>query len=202
MIKQNKIKGFTLIELMVAIMIFAIISVISYRAIASLVTTKEVVTSAEDKWGGIAKTINQISTNYNKAIPLAYRDENGILMPAVMGTNKLNGNFDSQLEFTIAGLIGDEQYGTVSPRRIGFRFLNGTLYLVTWPFLNRAPNTKPQVEVLLKNIDTFTVNFWYPDRQWRDSWPLDVNDYTNLPPGLEVNIKMKSGEQITRRWAL
>ncbi len=200
MIKQTK--GFTLIELMVAIIIFAIISVMSYRAIASLVTTKQVLTKAEDKWGGIARAINQISTNWDKAIPLAYRDENGVLMPAVVGKNKLSGNFDAQLELTISGMIGDEEYGTMSPRRIGFRFLNGTLYMVTWPFLNRAPFSQAQVEALLKNVDTFTVNFLYPDKQWRDSWPSDINSFTTLPPGLEIYIKMKSGEEITRRWAL
>ena len=183
-------------------MIFAIISVISYRAIASLVTTKQVVNKAQDKWGGIARSINQISTNWNKAIPLACRDENGVLMPAVMGKNILSTNFDSQLEFSIAGVIGDEEYGTTSPRRIGFRFLNHTLYMVTWPYINRVPNSQAQVQVLLTDIEIFKVSFMYPDRQWRDSWPIDVTDFTNLPPGLEVYIKMKSGEEITRRWAL
>ncbi len=200
MIKQTK--GFTLIELMIAIIIFAIISVLSYRAIASLVTTKQVLAKSEKKWGGIARAVNQISTNWNKSIPLAYRDENGVLMPAVMGKDKLNGNFDAQLELTISGVIGDEKYGTVSPRRIGFRFLNGTLYMVTWPFLNRVPFTQAQVEILLENVDTFTVKFLYPDKQWRDSWPIDINSFTSLPPGLEIYIKMKSGEEITRRWGL
>jgi hypothetical protein len=66
--------------------------------------------------------------------------------------------------------------------------------------MNRILNSQPQVELLINNVDTFKVNFFYPDKQWRDNWPLDVASFTNLPPGLEVYIKMNSGEEITRRW--
>ena len=196
------VKGFTLIELMVAIMIFAIISVISYRAISSLVTTKQVVTAAQDKWGGIARAVNQMSTGWSRAMPLAARDENGILIPAVLGKNKLDGNFDAQLEFTTSGFIGDTVYGSVPPRRVGFRFLNGKLYMVTWPYMNRVPGSKPQVDLMMDHVNTFTVNFFYPDKQWRDTWPMDTGNFTNLPPGLKIYIKMDSGEEIIRQWAI
>lgn len=198
----SKTAGFTLIELMVAIMIFAIISIISYRTISSLVTTKQVVTAAQDKWGGIARAVNKLSTGWNKVIPLAIRDENGVLMPAVLGINKLSGNFDSQLEFTTSGSIGDNEYGSNPPRRIGFRFLNGNLYLISWSNMNRAPNTQPQVSLLLNNVSSFNVYFLYSDKQWRDTWPMDTGSFTTIPAGLRVYIVLKSGEEIMRQWAI
>lgn len=198
---KNK-QGFTLIELMVAIMIFAIIAIMSYRIISSLVTTKQVVTAAQKKWGGIARAVNKISTGWNRAIPLAVRDENGVLMPAILGKNKLSGNFDSQVEFTTSGSIGDPQYGSTPPKRVGIRFVNNKLYLVSWPYMNRVQNSQPEVDLLLDNVATFTVNFLYPDKQWRDTWPLDTSNFTNLPPGFKVYIKLNSGEEITRQWAL
>lgn len=198
----KNVRGFTLIELLVAIMIFAVISVISYKTIASLVTTQKVVNNAQAKWGSLSKTISIMSSSWDRAIPLAVRDENGILLPAVYGKNKLSGNFDSQVEFTLNGFVGDPQYGASPPKRLGFRFLNGQLYLVSWPVLNRIQSTEPRVDLLLDNIDTFTVEFLYPDKQWRDTWPLDNSNFTNLPPGFRVYIKLKSGEEISRVWAL
>ncbi|MDQ5920942.1 MAG: ral secretion pathway protein [Pseudomonadota bacterium] len=198
---SGKTLGFTLIELMVAIFIFAIISIMSYRIISSLVTTKQVVTQAQDKWGGIARAVNKISTLWSKAIPLAVRDENGMLVPAVLGKNKLSGNFDAQIEFTTAGFIGDPEYGSVPPRRIGFRYLNGKLYMITWLYMNRALGNQPQVELLLDNVDKFTVEFLYPDKVWRDTWPLDIGNFVVIPPGFRIYIKMKSKEEITRQWA-
>ena len=198
---SNHRKGFTLIELLVAITIFAIIASIAYRTIASLVTTQQVVTAAQNKWGGIAKAVSRISTSWSRAIPLAIRDENGMLQPAVLGKNKLDGNYDSQLELTLSGYIGDPEYGSTPPKRIGFRFLNNQLYLVSWPALNRVSSTVPRIDLLLDNVAEFDVNYYYPDKQWRDTWPLDNSNFTNLPPGLKIYIKMNSGEEIIRQWA-
>ena len=199
---MKKHSGFTLIELMIAIMIFAIISVISYRIISALLKTKQVVTTAQNKWGGLAQSIHRLNITLDNAIPLVIRDENGNIQPAVLGKNKLESLFDSQLELTIGGNIGDPVYGSNPPRRIGFRFINGTLYMVSWPILNRVTNTVPLVDVLLNNVTSFTVNFLYPDKQWRDTWPLDAPSISILPQGIKIDITIKSGEQITRQWVI
>ncbi|MBY0379998.1 MAG: type II secretion system minor pseudopilin GspJ [Burkholderiales bacterium] len=196
--KHNR--GFTLIEVMIAIMIFAIISVISYRIISALLITKQVVTNAQNKWGNLAHSINRISTAMNSAIPLVVRDTDGMVIPAVLGKNKLQQQFDSQLELTMSGKIGDPVYGTSPPRRVGFRFIKGTLYEVSWPVLNRVITTNPRVDVLLNNVALFTVNFLYPDKEWRDTWPLDNTNITQLPTGIKIDIQMNSGEKIMRQW--
>lgn len=195
-------KGFTLIELMVAIMIFAIIAVISYRTLSALIATKEVVERAQDKWGGISKTMNQMSVYCNRIVPLTILDVDGSTMPAILGKNKLTGNFDSQLEMTTSGFIGDLAYGSTPPKRVGFRYANGKLFLVIWPVLNRAPNSKPDMILLSSQIAAFTVKYLYQDQQWYDTWPLNLNGYAALPIAIKMYLKMNSGEEISRQWAL
>lgn len=199
---KNRNTGFTLIELMVAVMIFAIIAVISYRTLTSLVATKEVVEAAQNKWGGISKTMNQMSVYCNRIVPMTILDGDGSTLPAVLGKNKLSGNFDSQLEMTTSGFIGDLAYGSTPPKRIGFRYANGKLFLVIWPVLNRVPNSKPDMILLSTQVAVFNVKYLYQDRQWYDTWPLSVSDYANVPIAIKMYIKMTSGEEITRQWAL
>lgn len=198
----NKNRGFTLIELMVAIVIFAIIAVISYRTLSSLITTKDVVEAAQDKWGGISKTMNQMSVYCNRIVPLTALDVDGSTLPAVLGKNKLSSNFDSQLEMTTSGFIGDLAYGSTPPKRVGFRYANSKLFLVIWPVLNRAPNTKPDMILLSSQIAMFSVKYLYQDRQWYDTWPLNVSNYALVPIAIKMYIKMNSGEEINRQWAL
>lgn len=200
--KKLSSSGFTLIELMIAIMIFAIISVISYRTLTSLIMTRDIVNSAQAKWGGISKTINEMSIYINRSIPLTALDENGVPLPSILGKNKISGNFDSQIEMTTSGFIGDLTYGSSPSKRIGFRYANGNLFLVIWSTLNRAPNTKPDMILLSDQIANFSVKYLYQDRQWYDTWPVNPTDYVTLPIAVKVNIKMNSGEEIMRQWAL
>ncbi len=199
MIKKT---GFTLIELLIAIMIFAIISIISYRIISALLITKEVVTKAQNKWGELAGSINRINMAINSAIPLPIRNAEGDVVASMLGKNKLNQQFDAQLELTISGRIGDPVYDTTPPRRVGFRFIGGILYEVNWPVLNTIITTTPRVDQLLHNVSSFQVQYLYPDKQWRDQWPLDNNNTSHLPSGVKVNILMVSGERIIRQWNL
>jgi general secretion pathway protein J len=195
-------KGFTLIELMIAIMVFAIISLISYRIIVSLLTTKEVVKNSQGKWGSVAQVINKINSTMENNIPLTIRDENGLLKPAIYGKNKIENKYDSQLEVTISGSIGDIVYGSTPPKRLGFRYDNNKLFLVSWPVLNRVITTVPRLDVLLDNVKSFKVEYYYRDKQWRDTWPLDINSFNKLPLGLRITIELFTGEIIFKQWAI
>lgn len=199
---SNKRSGFTLVELMVAIIIFAIISIISYRTLSSLVTTKQVVTNTQDKWSGVVNTISLIGNAWSRSIPLVVRDENGTLIPAVIGKDKLERSSDAQLELTLSGYIHDPIFGSIRPRRLGFRFTNGKLYLVTWPVLHRVRTTQPQIDLLMDNVTSFQQSFIYPDKQWRNEWPPAGEPIDTLPVGLKVTIVMKSGETIIRQFIL
>lgn len=194
--------GFTLIELMVAVIIFAFISVVSYRIITSLVTTKEVAGAAQTKWGDLSLVMSNFGGSWNRVIPLVARDQDGNVLPAVLGSPKLKGMYDSQLELTLSGYIGDQVYGTSPPKRIGYRFYNGSLYLVTWPVLNRVLSTQPIIDLLIANVQQFEVLYLYPDNQWRDSWPPVGGDPTVLPTGIKITFQLKTGEKIERSWSI
>ena len=197
--KEYKRSGFTLVELMVAILIFSIISIISYRTLASLVTTKQIVTSTQDKWSGIVNAVSLISSSWTRSIPLTVRDENGNLIPAIIGKDKLDRASDSQLEFTLSGFISDPVFGSIRPRRLGFRFDNGKLFLVTWPVLNRVRTTQPQLDLLMDDVASFQQSFIYPDKTWHDEWPPLGIPIDQLPLGLRITIVTKKGETIMRQ---
>ena len=196
--KSNSQRGFTLIEIMISVIIFAIISVISYRIITSLIRTKEIAGEAQDKWGSLSLINSNMGNAWNRVMPLVVRDVNGSILPALQGKSSLSGNYDSQLELTLSGYVGDDVYGTSSPRRIGYRFNQGSLYLVTWPVLNRALTTVPQINLLIDNVQSFTALYLYPDKQWHDSWPPVGGDPTILPKAVKIQYQLKSGESIER----
>lgn len=198
----RKHSGFTLIEIMVAIIIFAFISVVSYRIVSTLVLTKEVAGKAQDKWGNLSLAMSNLGGSRNRTIPLVARDENGNILPAVLGKSKITGIYDSQLEMTLSGYIGNGVQEITPPKRIGYRYSNGNLYLVVWPVLNRVITTRPEIDLLIDNVTNFQASYLYPDNQWRDSWPPVGGDPTVLPSAIKILLNLKSGESIERKFSL
>ncbi|MBX9866261.1 MAG: type II secretion system minor pseudopilin GspJ [Burkholderiales bacterium] len=196
--KHKKQQGFTLIEIMISVIIYAIISVISYRIITSLINTKEIAGGAQEKWGNLSLVNSNMGASWNRAIPLVARDGNGAILPALQGKPNLSSNYDSQLELTQSGYIGDDVFGTTAPKRIGYRFNQGSLYLVTWPVLNRVLTTVPQIDLLIDKVQSFSVLYLYPDKQWHDSWPPEGGDPTVLPSAIKLQYQLKSGESVER----
>ena len=196
------VKGFTLIELMIAVIIFSVIAVVSYRMITSLVITNEVAGNAQAKWGDLSFIMSNFSNMNERVIPLVGRDQDGNILPAVYGKPRLSGMYDSQFEATLSGVVGDPVFGNTPPKRIGYRYFRGSLYLVSWPFLNRVLTTRPEIELLIENVNNFQAEYLYPDNQWRDSWPPDGGDPTSFPRAIRVLLSLKSGESIERSWIL
>lgn len=199
--RRNK-NGFTLIEILVAVVIFAIIATISYKIISSLVKTKEIVDETQNKWGSLSLINSNLEQSVHRLIPLTVRDNNGAILPALYGKDKLDGLYDGQLEMTLSGSIGDDVLGVKPPKRIGYRLFKGTLYLVTWPVLNRALNTIPEIDILLEKVENFTPEYLYNDGKWYKSWPPENSDPSSMPVAMRVSLLMNSGESVVREWSI
>ncbi len=195
-------KGFTLIEIMVTVFIFAIISTVSYKIVTSLVKTNQIVDETQTKWGDLSLVSANIGRSVNRLIPLVVRDNNGQILPALYGKSNLNGSYDAQLEMTLSGVVGDEVTGIKPPKRVGYRFYKNTLYLVSWPMLNRAVGTTPQIDTLIDQVESFTPQFLYSDGKWYNSWPPEGGRQDSLPVALQINLTMLSSESVTRVWVL
>lgn len=198
---MNKNKGFTLVEIIVAVMIYAIIAVISYKVVSSLLLTKQVTGDAQKKIGGVSNALSRMSHDWERAIPLIVRDADGNFLPAVAGHSGVFSDFDSQIEFTLNGYVGDDINDSTPPRRVGYRFINDELYYISWPVLNRTQTTRPTVSLLMEDVKDFDVEYLYPDNKWHDSWPIAGQDLSELPRAVRITIVLSSGESAVRIWA-
>lgn len=203
--KKNQLiknSGFTLIEIMVTVLIFAIISTISYKIVSSLVMTNQIVDETQEKWGSLSLVSGNLAKSVHRLIPLVVRSNNGEVLPALYGKDGVSGLYDGQLQMTLSGVIGDDVTGIKPPKRVEYRFYKNTLYLVTWPVLNRSASTVPQIDVLLENVKSFEPEFLYSNGQWRNNWPPEGMAIDSMPKAMRVTLEMMSTESIVREWIL
>ena len=203
MLKQKN-NGFTLIEVIIALSIFAVLSVIGYKGLNSLIQTKERVAREDDKWQQLVLFFDRMELDVKQSVNRPVRGRNGDIEPAFIGHATYAGKYEAQLIFS---RFGDrEQSGfLMDTRRIAYRLNNGAVELLIWPSLDAAPTAKPEIFRVLSNVAQMTISYLTKDGRLVSAWPdsLAVSEPKAFAPyALKVSIKLSSGEMVTRLLAL
>ncbi len=200
----QKTKGFTLIEVIIALFIFAILSVVGYKGLDSLIQTKERVAAEDDKWQQLILFFDRIELDVKQAVNRPIRTRDGSLEPAFIGRATYAGEYGAQLIFSRFG--DQEQTGfLMDTRRVAYRLHDGAIELLIWPSLDAAPNAKPQVFKVLTHVAQISFGYLTQDGRLANVWPntLDLSQTKSFAPSaLRMSIKLESGETVTRIFAL
>lgn len=180
-------RGFTLLEMVVAISIFAVIAAISYSALNNFLDARAHLNQENDKLRGLQTALVLLEQDLRYAVNRAVRDNFGDPEPAFIGTVEEGLAAGERLRLTTlrptaAGL--DTQQAT----RVAWRLVDGELSRLTWRVLDRAIDSSEQRRRLLANVEEIRLRFF--GRQ--DSDTLTVDDEwssaTTLPVGIEVTL--------------
>ena len=192
--------GVTLIEVLIAVTIFAVMSAFAYRALSSILTARERVAEENQKWRGIATFFARLEMDLTNATARDIRNSNNLIEGAFIGSQTFAKETEAQLTFTRMGLPGAS--GTLAaPQRIGYRIKNGTVEELIWPVLDQAPRTVPAVYSLLTGVSTLKLRYFSQNNSWQDSWPppnIGQSAVPKIPRAVGVELNLESGETITR----
>ena len=192
--------GFTLVELLVALAIFSVMSVAAYRGLNSVLEAREHLIEDNRKWRELAVFFAQMKENVANAVNRPVRDSGNLLAPAFIGKPVMVGEDDAQLIFTRMGLPG--QQGNLGDlQRFAYRLRERNIELLVWPVLDQAPYTRPAVNQALSRVSSFVVRYLDRKGMWQTKWPV-AGQGDALPRAIEVKVDLQSGEKVTRMFAL
>ncbi|MEC6126521.1 MULTISPECIES: GspJ family type II secretion system protein [Acinetobacter] len=184
--------GFTLVELLVAIAIFAVLSALGWKVFDYLIKTKDRNAQHEEQLFILQDAYQQILRDTLQIIPLT-ANMNGQIRPAL----SLNNNV---LQFSKAGVTDPLGQGVSPYERIEYRYdaSQKVVYRLKYSDLNLPNSVQPQSSILLKNVEQFQINVLNP--QALNQWPDVSLDFTQtqnlklLPAGLKINITIAGTE--------
>lgn len=180
--------GFTLVELLVAIAIFAVLSALGWKVFDYLIKVKERNAQHEQKLASLQQAYQQILKDTIQIAPLT-SNLNGEVQPALI---LQNGRFS----FSKVGGTDPLLQGIPPEERVEYQYQadTQTLNRVRTRGLNVASQTQPESSVLLENVEQFQVVVLNPNEA--SVWPemSGQSDETlikkRLPKGIKINLRV------------
>ena len=192
--------GFTLLGLLVAMAIFALLSVMAYSGLGAMVDTKEHVEREAERLSEVQRALAFLARDLQQAAGRPVRDEYGEALPAMAW--ELNG--PSQLEFSRGGWRNPAGRPRSDLQRLSYELVETRLERCSWPVLDRAPRSECFRRVLLQEVEGFSVEFLDRAGQWQAQWPPepagDAAPATGreLPAALRFTLDLKDWGRIQR----
>lgn len=187
-------RGFTLVEALLALAIFGVIAVLAYRATSSLSEGEARLSAEAQRWRALETVFMRFEADIRQAVPRSAR-VGAAREPAWIGT-VYDGH--GAVVFTRAGSEFVLEPGPAG-QRMGYRLGGNTLELAYWPAIDHA-DAKPVVYPLVTGVAGFELEYLTRAGLWRDRWPLLGED--DLPRAVRLTLTLDDGARINRWFTL
>lgn len=178
--------GFTLIEMLVALAIFAMVSAAGVMLLRASIATQASVSSRLSEGGGFNRLRAMLGRELATAQSRPSRDQQGSLRPAFSGT-------PAGFAFVHASAGDDSGAGLA---RVAYALEGGALVRRSTTALDGAADGDPAT--ILRNVTTLACRYRGVDGSWNDSWTAD--DAARLPRMVELTVQRNVGAPLTMRF--
>ena len=191
--------GFTLVELLVAMAVLALLASVSFRGLSAILEAEAHVQSETRRWNDVAIVIAQLGRDLSLAVPRPVRGSTGEVLAAVV----ISGPREETRGQIVVTRLGDNDSASSQSglRRIGYRLRDGVLEYLIWPAADSAPTAVPAVNPLLENVADLQLRALDQNGTWSVVWP--AGQLANaLPRAVEAQIVLAGGARISRIFPL
>jgi len=194
---KRQLNGFTLLELLIAMAIFSLISIMSFSGLNHVLFNKEIVDKELQRLSDIQRSMLNLARDIEQATLRPIRDELGSTQAALTGGQNIDSTI---LELTRQGWRNPAQQKRSQLQRVAYSFEENQLIRLYWYHLDHLQTDEPVQRILLTDVESIKIR--YLDKEWSDTWPklgVDQNDVTiPLPKAIEITLELKDWGKITR----
>jgi general secretion pathway protein J len=194
--------GFTLLEILIAAAIFALISAMAFGGLRSVLTARENTERGAARIAELQRALTWLGRDIEQFVGRSVRDEFGDIQPPFLGKRENDQKDGQLLELTHAGWRNPAQQLRSTLQRVAYIFKDDTLVRLSWNVLDRAQDSAPLKYDLLTGVQAISLRFLDDKLAWHDEWPpaADIrnNNSASLPRAVEWRIELKDWGEMTR----
>lgn len=200
-------RGFTLLEVLIAIVITSLIGLGSWQLLSSAIRTNEKTQLSLERLAALQKTMLFIARDLRQVVPRAIRNEFGDYAPALSSKSDFY-----RLEFSRVGWRNPLADSRSELQRVAYELdEEGNLVRHYWRVMDRDQDSEARHRTLLEGLDELEIQFLNQDDGWLDEWPASDTDsaspdrlyrYNHLPRAIRVRFKHPNFGELERLFEL
>ena len=184
--KQN---GFTLLEILIALAIFAIMSMMAYAGLGAILDARAATEPRAHLMAQLQSTLYLLNEDLSQFVNRPIRDEFGSIEPAFTG-----GRGDERLTFTRSVPNWTANSAANNLQRVSYRFEKDAVYRQVWTLPDRTQQTQFRRRKLL-DAQQMTVRYYSTETK---SW-LPYNGVSgDIPTAIEIGFNLTGLGNIQR----
>lgn len=166
--RKRNTRAFTLIEVLVSLAIFAILSALAYGALAQTLDSVEFLNERMDRLQAVQRTIRLLSEDLQQLSPRPIRDELGDGFGPALDTDFQSG---FALELTHGGWNNPIVLPRSTLQRSAYRIEDDELIRYHWNVLDRTLANEALSITLLDGVESILFRFMQTNGEWTEQWP-------------------------------
>lgn len=166
--KRRASPGFTLVEVLVALGIFGIMSAMAYQALGQSFSNAELLTARMDRLQAIQRTMSMLGKDLMQAAPRPVRNLIGDgFIPSIRSTQTT----EFALEVTRGGWPNPAGLPRGTLQRVAWRIEDGELLRYHWTVLDPTFASEPVITEMMGDVESILFRFRVPGGDWIGQWP-------------------------------
>ena len=199
-------RGFTLLEVLIAIGITAVIGLGVWQVLSGIIQSRDRVDELAVQFDGLQRTMLFLERDITQAVNRPARDIYGDYDYAL--TSREN---DFALLLTRQGWRNPLGIRRSNLQRVGWEYTGDTIRRRYWVSVDQGQEDESRDALMLENVTGFRIRFLDDQQQWHDNWPdeesmasqtLGAKPDMGFPRGLEVTIEHERFGELTRTFPL
>lgn len=192
-------RGFTLLEVLVVLSVFAILGVIASQIVSRVLDNERTLAERGQRLAEVQRAMLILQRDIMQLNGRGVRDQLGDPVEALLiGAGGM-------MEFTRTGWRNPLAQPRSEQQRIGYIMQDGDLYRAWWPMLDRAADAEPELQKLLTDVEA--VEFVALDVSGNEHsfWPL-LGDFRTDPntrlAGIILRLNVAPFGMVERLWTV
>nr|WP_246722893.1 type II secretion system minor pseudopilin GspJ [Aliikangiella sp. G2MR2-5] len=179
--------GFTLIEILVAMAIMAVIGVGALSILNTATTTSNKIKVDGKRLNDVQRAFLLISQDMQQLTSRLVRDEFGDRLPAMKSDLQSSAPY---LRVTRLGRRNPALLPRSNLEHLIYTIEGKQLYRISYPYVDGMVAENALKRPLLENVEAMKVQF-YDGEEWYDYWPIDEGSEDANPQALPVGVKFE-----------